>query len=76
MKYALMARSPKIGGKVSSFDDRQSKAIPGVSYVGKIGDSAVAVVADSIWGAMEARRALNVTWEEGPNKNLNSASDL
>jgi CO/xanthine dehydrogenase Mo-binding subunit len=72
MKYALMARSPKIGGKVSGFDDRQSKAIAGVSYVGKITDAAVAVVADSIWGAMEARRALNVTWEEGPNKNLNS----
>ena len=26
---------------------------------------AVAVVADSVWGAMEGRRMLNVTWDEG-----------
>src|SRR5205823_9536029 len=44
-----------------------------VSYVGKISDSAVAVVASSVWGAMEGRRALNVSWDEGPNKDLNSA---
>ena len=63
-----------IGGKVASFDDKESKKISGVSYVGKIGDSAVAVVADSVWGAMEGRRVLNVTWDEGPNKDLNTAA--
>jgi CO/xanthine dehydrogenase Mo-binding subunit len=42
--------------------------------VGKIGDSAVAVVADSVWSAMEGRRVLNVTWDEGPNKDLNTAA--
>ena len=45
-----------------------------MSYVGKIGDSAVAVVADSVWGAIEGRRVLNVTWDEGPNKDLNTAA--
>ena len=74
MKYALLARCPVIGGKVSGFDDKESKMIPGVSYVGKIGDSAVGVVADSVWGAMEGRRVLNVTWDEGPNKDLNTAA--
>jgi isoquinoline 1-oxidoreductase beta subunit len=74
MKFALLARCPTIGGKVSSFDDKESKKISGVSYVGKIGDSAVAVVADSVWGAMEGRRVLNVTWDEGPNKDLNIAA--
>jgi isoquinoline 1-oxidoreductase subunit beta len=73
MKYALLARCPVIGGKVASFDDKDSKKIPGVSYVGKMGDSAVAVIADSVWGAMEGRRVLNVSWDEGPNKDLNSA---
>jgi isoquinoline 1-oxidoreductase beta subunit len=32
-----------------------------------------------VWSAMQGRRALNVTWDEGPNKDLNSAqiySDL
>src|SRR5439155_50191 len=36
------------------------------------GDSAVTVVASSVWGAIEGRRALNVSWDEGPNKDLNS----
>ena len=74
MKYAVLARCPVIGGKVASFDDKQTKKISGVGYVGKIGDSAIAVVADSVWGAMEGRRNLNVQWDEGPNKDLNSAA--
>ncbi len=74
MKYAVLARCPVIGGKVASFDDKESKKISGVGYVGKVGDSAVAVVADSVWSAMEGRRTLNVQWDEGPNKDLNSAA--
>jgi isoquinoline 1-oxidoreductase subunit beta len=74
MKYAILSRCPTIGGKVLSFDDKESKKISGVSYVGKIGDSAVAVVADSVWGAMEGRRLLNVNWDDGPNKDLNTAA--
>jgi len=74
MKYAVLSRCPTIGGKVASFDDKESKKISGVRYVGKVGDSAVAVVADSVWGAMEGRRVLNVSWDEGPNKELNTAA--
>jgi|HubBroStandDraft_1064217.scaffolds.fasta_scaffold10619_4 isoquinoline 1-oxidoreductase beta subunit len=73
MKFALLSRCPVIGGKVASFDDKESKKISGVSYVGKISDSAVAVVADSVWSAMEGRRVLNLTWDDGPNKDFNSA---
>jgi len=76
MKYAVLARCPVIGGKVASFDDSESRKISGVGFVGKIGDSAVAVVADSVWSAMEGRRVLNVQWDEGPNKNFNSAAML
>jgi isoquinoline 1-oxidoreductase beta subunit len=74
MKYAVLSRCPTIGGKVMRFDDKESKKNSGVSYVGKISDAAIAVVADSVWGAMEARRLLNVTWDDGPNKNLNTAA--
>ncbi len=74
MKFAVLARCPTIGGKVSSFDDKESKKISGGNYVGKIGDSAVAVVADSVWSAMEGRRVLNVAWDDGPNKDLNTAA--
>ncbi len=73
MKNAVLARCPTIGGKLLSFDDKDSKKISGVSFVGKISDSAVAVVADSVWGAMEGRRILNVRWDDGPYKNLSTA---
>jgi CO/xanthine dehydrogenase Mo-binding subunit len=43
-----------------------------VSFVGKVGDSAVAVVADSTWNALQGRKALTIAWDEGPNKDLNS----
>lgn len=76
MKFATLSRCPTIGGKVTAFDDKESKKVPGVSYAGKISDSAVAVVADSAWGAMEGRRLLNVTWDDGPNKDLNTAAVL
>ena len=74
MKYAVLSRCPTIGGKVVSFDDKESKKNSGVSYVGKISDSAVAVAADSVWGAMEGRRVLTVNWDDGPNKDLNTAA--
>jgi len=74
MKYAVLSRCPTIGGKVTSFDDKESKKNSGVSYAGKISDSTVAVVANSVWGAMEGRRVLNVSWDDGPNKDLNTAA--
>jgi CO/xanthine dehydrogenase Mo-binding subunit len=76
MKYAALARSEVVGGKVSSFDASAAKQMPGVSFVDKISDSAVAVVADSTWNAFKAQRALKVTWDEGPNKDLSSAAIL
>jgi isoquinoline 1-oxidoreductase beta subunit len=74
MKFAVLSRCPTIGGKVSSFDDKEAKKVAGVSYVGKVGSSGVAVVADSVWGAMEGRRLLNVIWDDGPNQDLNTAA--
>jgi len=74
MKYAVLSRCAVAGGKVASFDDKEAKKISGVSYVGKVGDSAVAVVADNVWSAMEGRRSLNVQWDDGPNASLNSAA--
>ena len=74
MKFAVLSRCPTIAGKVSAFDDKEAKKISGIRYVGRIGDSAVAVVGDSVWGTMEGRRVLNVTWDDGPNKDLNTAA--
>jgi isoquinoline 1-oxidoreductase beta subunit len=74
MKYAVLARCETVGGKVADFDASAAKQSPGVSFVGKVTDSAVAVVADSTWNAMKGRRALKVTWNDGANSNLDSAA--
>jgi isoquinoline 1-oxidoreductase subunit beta len=76
MKHAFLARCPVIGGKVASFDDSETRKMAGVSHVGKVGDSAVVVVADSVWTALEGRRVLKVVWDEGVNKSFSSSSML
>ncbi len=58
MVYAVVARCPVFGGKVASFDDTKTKAVPGVKQVVQI-SSGVAVIADNTWSAMEGRRALD-----------------
>ncbi|HEX5093259.1 MAG TPA: xanthine dehydrogenase family protein molybdopterin-binding subunit [Burkholderiales bacterium] len=71
MLYASLAQCPVTGGKPVSFDDSKAKAMPGVRHIVQISDG-VAVVADSWWQAKQARDALTITWDEGPNKTLSS----
>jgi isoquinoline 1-oxidoreductase beta subunit len=73
MKYAVVARPVTIGATVKDFNPSESKAIKGVRDVVKVQDNAVAVIADSVWAAMEGRRVLNVNWNAGPYAGLNSA---
>jgi len=65
MLYAVVARCPVFGGKVTSFDASKAKATPGVKDVVQI-SSGVAVVAENTWAAMEGRRKLTVQFDEGP----------
>ena len=75
MLFAMVARCPTFGGKPGHFDAAAAKAIPGVIDVFEIPAlgadmftaGGVAVVADSTWTAMKARRALKITWDNGPN---------
>ena len=60
---ALLARSPKFGGKVAGFDDAATKAVKGVTDVVQIG-SGVAVVATDFWAAKKGRDALKITWDD------------
>jgi len=66
IRHAVVARCPVFGGKLKSFDESKAKAIRGVKQVLQI-SSGVAVVADNTWSAMEGRRALQITWDEGSN---------
>src|SRR5258708_4199152 len=66
IQHAVVARCPVFGGKVKSFDDSKAKSVRGVKQVLQI-SSGIAVVADNTWSAMEGRRALQITWDEGAN---------
>jgi isoquinoline 1-oxidoreductase beta subunit len=71
MLYAALAQSPVIGGKATAVDDAKAKGMPGVKNVVRVTDG-VAVVATSWWQAKQARDALTITWDDGPNKGLSS----
>ena len=84
MLIASVERSPVFGGRVKSFDATRTKAMPGVRHVVQLEstpwtgtgawgvgtESGVAVVADTYWQAVEGRRALQITWDEGANATL------
>jgi isoquinoline 1-oxidoreductase beta subunit len=82
MQYAVIERCPIFGGKLKSFDAAKAKAVPGVIDVfpvDSVGSSAftaggVVVVADSSWAAMQGRKALQITWDEGPAASESSDS--
>jgi isoquinoline 1-oxidoreductase beta subunit len=74
MLCAAIKDCPVFGGKLTSFDAAKVQGTPGVKHVVKVGDSAVAVVADRWWQAKTALDALPATWDEGPNAKVSSAS--
>jgi len=73
MLNAAIKDCPVFGGKVTSFDAAAVEKLPGVRKVVQVGDSAVAVVADTWWRARAALEALPVVWDEGPNAKVSSA---
>jgi isoquinoline 1-oxidoreductase beta subunit len=73
MKYAALAQSPVLGGSVRSVDSAAAEKMPGVVKVVKVA-SGVAVVADHYWQAHVARDALKITWDDGANAHLSTAS--
>jgi isoquinoline 1-oxidoreductase beta subunit len=67
MLNAAIKDCPVFGGKVKSFDAAAIEKRPGVKKVLQVGDSAVAVVADTWWRAKTALDALPIEWDKGPN---------
>ena len=60
---ALIARSPRFGGIVSSFDAAAALAVPGVVDVKQV-PTGVAVYAKGFWPAKTARDLLKITWDD------------
>jgi isoquinoline 1-oxidoreductase beta subunit len=74
MRNAAIRACPVFGGKLAGFNAAAVSKMPGVRAVVRVEDNAVAVVADTWWQARTALDALPVSWDEGPNAMLNSAS--
>src|SRR6266851_1874854 len=82
MQYAVIARCPVFGGKVAKFDATKAKAVPGVRDVisidavgqGAFTSGGIVVLANNSWAAIQGRKALNITWDEGPNASESSES--
>ena len=88
MLIASIERSPVLGGRVKRVNADRAKALPGVRHVVTLEPSpwigtngwaagcaaGVAVVADTYWQALQARRALEIEWDEGDSGTLDSAS--
>ncbi len=74
MLNAAIKECPVFGGKVKSFDAAKVSGMKGVKKVLQVGDSAVAVVADTWWQAKTALDALPIVFDEGPNAKVSSAS--
>ena len=84
MVYAVVARPPVLGGKLRSVDSAEALKVPGVLRVIELPGftgapmfkplGGVAVVATNTWAAMQGRKALKITWDDGPHATYNSAS--
>ncbi len=74
MRYAVYQKCPVFGSRVDSANLDEVKALPGVRdafVVPGIGGvlglrPGVAIVADSTWAALSARKKLKVTWADSP----------
>jgi isoquinoline 1-oxidoreductase beta subunit len=74
MLNASIRACPTFGGRLKSFDESEVRTMPGVRAVLRVDDNAVAVVADTWWQARTALDKLPVTWDKGPNAQLDSAA--
>jgi isoquinoline 1-oxidoreductase beta subunit len=72
MKFATLAQCPVFGGKVAHVDDGAAKTVPGVRQIVVL-DDLVAVVGDHFWAAKKGLAALAITWDDGPNGQINSS---
>src|SRR5450631_3143664 len=71
LRTAVVLRPPVFGAKVKSFDPAKAKAVPGVETVVQV-PSGVAVVASNFWAARTGRDELEVQWDLGPGRELDT----
>jgi isoquinoline 1-oxidoreductase beta subunit len=74
MLNAAIRACPVFGGTVRAVDSAEAERMPGVRRVLRVGDNAVAVVADTWWRANKALDKVNIAWNEGEHANASTAS--
>jgi isoquinoline 1-oxidoreductase beta subunit len=72
MLTAVVARPPRFGGKVKSFDATGAHAVPGVTDVVEIPEGVAVVAADS-WAAVQGRKALRIDWDDSAAEHRGTA---
>ena len=72
MLNATIRECPVFGGKVKSFDGAKALKMKGVKQVLAVGETAVAVVAETFWQAKSAMEVVAIEWDEGPNAKVSS----
>jgi isoquinoline 1-oxidoreductase beta subunit len=75
MLTVVVARSPRFGGTVASFDATAAKAVPGVVDVKQV-PTGVAVYAKGFWPAKTARDLLKITWDDSKAETRGTAELL
>jgi len=73
MSFAVIQRPPAFGTKIKSVNDKEAKSMPGITDV-VVFKNNVAVVGNSTWAVMKAKKTLIISYENesGP---LESSSD-
>ena len=74
MLNAAIRSCPVFGGKVTSVDSAAAERMRGVQEVMRVGDSAVAVVADTWWHASTALETIRIGWDAGEHAVASSAA--
>lgn len=75
MVRAVIARAPRFGGKVKSYDASGAKAIKGVIDVVQV-PSGIAVLAKDSWTANRGRQALKIVWDDSAAEKRSSKKIL
>lgn len=89
MLIAMIEHAPAFGMKIKSIDDSQAKSMPGIKDVFRVNvepegvekqwsdvnahPQLVAIVGESTWQVMKAKKALKIEWEQ--DSNAESSSD-
>lgn len=71
MCIAVVARPPRYGASLESYDAEAATAVKGVIKVVPL-ENRIAVCAETTYTAMLGRNALKIRWSEGSHPNLNS----